>query len=52
MLTQLDYKEPTDPMPCRVEKCGEPFIEWETKLCVEHRMDLMEMSQQDNRDEI
>ncbi len=50
MLTQIGYEGSTEPMPCRV--CGEPFINYETKLCVEHYGELMEIQSQDNKDEI
>ena len=46
MLTQIGYEGSTEPMPCRV--CGEPFINYETKLCVEHYGELMEIQSQDN----
>ncbi len=48
LLTETDKEL----LPCRVEDCGEPFLSWENKLCVEHHMELMEIQQQDNKDEI
>lgn len=34
-----------DPMPCKVHECGEPFADFDSKLCVEHYTEMIEGQQ-------
>ena len=47
MLTKLQQEE-ENPMECAFGPCGEPFVDYETKLCAEHYTDLMEMQKYDS----